>query len=243
MGLFNKKKEVPEIPPAPQFIDMDSNKDFPSIPSIDVPAKLDDKKEMRIPSLNDARATALELPKSEISSEKNDGESGDIIPHQFQESTILKEKDIPPTGIPIPPVKQTLPELPKYSKKDDSMMKTVASELNHSETMLPEPPQKMVSEKKLLPSIESEEISSAENMNSPVKKDFNETIFVRIDKFNSAKKDLQEMQKDLQRIQELIMEINEIKLKEDEEIVGLNKNIEEIKDKLDKMDTEIFNRI
>jgi hypothetical protein len=211
MSLFNKKKEVPEIPPAPQFMDMNSDNDFPSIPSISVPSNSEEKKEAMIPSLDDVKMVAQELPKLESSSVKNSGDKGANSPSQFQESVIPQKDPKASVGIPIPPTKQTLPELPKYSKRDDTMMRTVASELSHSETVLPEPPQKKQIEPELALSIESEEVMPTENSNQAVKKDFNETIFVRIDKFNSAKKDLSEMQRDLQRIQEIIMDINEIK--------------------------------
>jgi hypothetical protein len=62
-----------------------------------------------------------------------------------------------------------------------------------------------------------------------IKKDFNETIFVRIDKFNSARRDVEEIGRDLKQIENVLEKITSIKIKEDEEIEELNKNIDEVK--------------
>ena len=51
----------------------------------------------------------------------------------------------------------------------------------------------------------------ATNATNPVRKDASESIFVRIDKFHSAKKDIDEIDQDLKQISQVVEKINDIK--------------------------------
>jgi hypothetical protein len=224
MGLFKKNDDIPEIPDAPTLPEVNlnnlkNNNSVISAPPVNLPT----------PSGDSRDSTNREIIKSAIedSSEKK-GDSGVSLtaPPNFQESIEIKQ---PPkreasktmADLPLPPKKDILPNLPQYSKTNTST--------------IPEIPKEE-------PRVQ-EEIKAEPVRDLTVKKDFNETIFVRIDKFNSAKKDVDEIERDLRQIQEVVEKIMDVKTKEDEEISELNKNIEEIKLRLGRIDNEIFNRI
>lgn len=76
-----------------------------------------------------------------------------------------------------------------------------------------------------------------------LKKDVNETIFVRIDKFQLAKKELNEVNKLVESAHDTIVKINEIKLQEDEELIAINEDLESLKAKLGEIDEYVFNRL
>jgi hypothetical protein len=78
---------------------------------------------------------------------------------------------------------------------------------------------------------------------SPKKNSSQDQIFVRIDKFDSAKKDLEEIQRELKQIDSFLGKIKELKQKEDEKIGEFGSNLEEIKTKISRIDSEVFNRI
>jgi hypothetical protein len=75
------------------------------------------------------------------------------------------------------------------------------------------------------------------------KKEVSETIFVRIDKFQLAKKELTEVNKLVENAHETISKINGIKLQEDEELVAINADLESLKAKLGEIDEYVFNRV
>jgi hypothetical protein len=133
-----------------------------------------------------------------------------------------------------PPIMQTspLPEPPKYESKPVS-------------SSLPEPPVKEVP--LVNPFIQSEPIKISET--SPkieekvVRRDATDSVFVRIDKYNSAKRDVGEIERDLKQITQVIEKITDIKLKEDEEITEINKTLEEIKNRIGRIELDVFNRI
>ena len=70
-----------------------------------------------------------------------------------------------------------------------------------------------------------------------------EPIFVRIDKFQTALKNFEEIGKQLSGIERYLAEIKEIKDKEDAEIIAWARELEEIKVKLAAIDETIFNKL
>lgn len=231
MSFFKKKSsddEIPEIPPVPQL---------PSLmftvpkPSIDLPAMAGDARDA---SNRDAIKSAID------SSEKIGGDSGAanspsenlmIPPIGSAQIPITSQKSAMLPQLPTSPQQNPLPEVPKYIPKP--------TPLNN----LPEPPVK--SAPMVNPFIQQSEpapqISSPEE--KTVKKDASESIFVRIDKFNSAKRDVEEIERDLKQITQVIDKITDIKLKEDEEITEINKTLEEIKNRINRIELDVFNRI
>jgi len=230
MNLFKKKEDIPEIPIAPPLPEV--NFEVVRSAPLNLPTPSGDSRDV---SNRDVIKSAIE-----DSSEKNSGDAGEnrVSSDNFQESKFEikqppKQENAKPfslLGLPPSRLESSLPNLPKYTKNS-----------NIEDMKLLDAPEKA---ERLL---EPEELGMAKDGEfkeaQTVKKDFNETIFVRIDKFNSAKRDVDEIERDLRQIENVLEKIGEVKMKEDEEIAELNKNLEEIKIRLGQIDNEIFNRI
>jgi len=70
-----------------------------------------------------------------------------------------------------------------------------------------------------------------------------ETIFVRIDKFQKAQKDFEQIKKKVKEIESVLGKIRDVKSREDLEISSWGKDLEMIKSRLDEIDENIFNKI
>jgi hypothetical protein len=70
-----------------------------------------------------------------------------------------------------------------------------------------------------------------------------DSIFVRIDKFKAAKKELADIKKNLQEVDAIIAKINEIKSREDVEVKDVNLSLDNIKKKISEMDSLVFNKV
>jgi len=231
MSFFKKKspgEEIPEIPPVPQLpsISVPSSK-----PPVDLPATAGDARDE---SNQEAIKSAID------SSEKIGGDSGavsspsenfTIPPMGSTQTQIPPQKSSMLPSLPTIPQQNPLPEVPKYTPKPAPV------------TALPEPPVRsaplvnpFVQQAEPAPQVLPQE-------EKVVKKDASESIFVRIDKFNSAKRDVEEIERDLKQINQVIEKITDIKLKEDEEITEINKTLEEIKNRINRIELDVFNRI
>jgi len=230
MSFFKKKspgEEIPEIPPVPQLPSLTFN--F-SKPSTDLPATLGDARDV---SNREAIKSAID------SSEKIGGDSGAvnspsenlIIPPISSAQITSPQKSVMLPPLPATSPQNPLPEVPKYTPKLTPV------------TALPEHPVRsaplvnpFVQQAEPAPQVLPQE-------EKVVKKDASESIFIRIDKFNSAKRDVEEIERDLKQITQVIEKITDIKLKEDEEITEINKTLEEIKNRINRIELDVFNRI
>jgi hypothetical protein len=70
-----------------------------------------------------------------------------------------------------------------------------------------------------------------------------EPIFVRIDKFQSAQKNFEQIKNKIKEIESVIGKIKDIKSKEENELENWAEDIEKIKSRLSEVDSEIFNQI
>jgi hypothetical protein len=70
-----------------------------------------------------------------------------------------------------------------------------------------------------------------------------EPFFVRIDKFQDAKKNLGEIGKRLKEMETVLGKINETKIKEDEEIASWKEEMKNIRSFLSTIDQNLFNRV
>jgi hypothetical protein len=68
----------------------------------------------------------------------------------------------------------------------------------------------------------------------------NRPIFVKIDKFKSARESLDTVKEKLTEIDELLKMIRDVKHKEDQELVSWEKEMENIKSRISHVSTEIF---
>jgi hypothetical protein len=70
-----------------------------------------------------------------------------------------------------------------------------------------------------------------------------DSIFVRIDKFRAAKRELANVKKNLLEAEAIINKIREIKTKEDGEIGDINLNLDNIKKKISEVDSLVFDKV
>jgi len=70
-----------------------------------------------------------------------------------------------------------------------------------------------------------------------------EPIFVRIDKFQSAQKNFDQIKTKIKEIESVIGKIKDVKSKEEVELKGWAEDVERIKSRLSEIDSDIFNQI
>lgn len=71
----------------------------------------------------------------------------------------------------------------------------------------------------------------------------NEPIFVRIDKFQSAQKNFNEIKSKVIEMEEVINKIKEVKSQEEEELKGWTEDVEKLKVRLSEIDGDIFSQL
>lgn len=144
-------------------------------------------------------------------------------------------------------VDEDMPESPvslgmKAKKVEEPMLPSLPS-------VKQEKPEPFRASKDSIPEIkesfeEPKKTRSVKGLNDPiVKKDANESIFVRIDKFNLAKKDVHQISRSITEIEKVLDKLTETKMKEDEEVAEIEHLMEEIRMKMDRIDSDVFNRI
>jgi chromosome segregation ATPase len=159
-----------------------------------------------------------------------------------------KVPELPPAnlekGIREPPKKENseLPSLPK--NLGAGLNREIVKSAVHDETIQHNSaydPSEEDSGSEMIPSIptEPEKKSSQKNsLNSEGK-----PLFVRIDSFQEAKSDFSEINKKIKSIESSIKKFNDVKMKEDNEIAELNKDLGFVKEKISKIDGNIFEKI
>ena len=68
-------------------------------------------------------------------------------------------------------------------------------------------------------------------------------VFVRIDKFQKAQKDFEQIKKKIKEIESVLGKIKDVKSKEDDEISSWSRDLEMIKSRLEEINENIFNKI
>lgn len=71
----------------------------------------------------------------------------------------------------------------------------------------------------------------------------NDPFFVRIDKFNEAKRNLAEIEKKLREMENILVKVSETKQKEQQEIDSWKKDMKEIKNYLEEVNNSVFNKL
>ncbi len=80
------------------------------------------------------------------------------------------------------------------------------------------------------------------SMEAP-KSDRNADIFVKLDKFYSARKSLVDVQQNLEDIDSLLRKIREIKMREEQELQGWEKELEGVKARLNDVNMNLFEKV
>jgi hypothetical protein len=70
-----------------------------------------------------------------------------------------------------------------------------------------------------------------------------EPIFIRIDKFQAAQKDFEEIREKVKEIESVLRKVKDLKVKENEEISGWSEEVEKIKSRLSEIDVNIFSEV
>ncbi len=71
----------------------------------------------------------------------------------------------------------------------------------------------------------------------------NEPVFIRIDKFEESLKVFEKTREQVKEIEELVMHAKNLKIKEDEELMKWEEEIQTIKEQIGKVDRDIFSKI
>ncbi len=151
-------------------------------------------------------------------------------------------KELPP--LPEPPKSQKTHELPAFPShiKEDINQEMVKSAVDNPEG------EKEVEVEELPKDFNfgqdhrrTREISPSIEIKKATKE--NEPIFVRIDKFQKAQKDFEQIKKKIKEIDSVLNKIKDVKSKEDDEIASWSSDLEMIKSRLNKIDENIFGKI
>jgi hypothetical protein len=93
----------------------------------------------------------------------------------------------------------------------------------------------------LIPSLPKQEAKPVSVNNSDVSMS-NDPIFVKIEKFQIAKKELQEINKNIKSVEAVLGKLNEIKSREDKEVTQISESLSSIKTKLASIDSNVFKK-
>lgn len=143
--------------------------------------------------------------------------------------------------IPELPELPKLPEFPKSPSQEQEL------------PPLPETPEEPIGlpERSITQEIDSsEEIPSIPEPRIKIKQFVHESreqstepIFVRIDKYQESKENLQEVKRKILEIESLLRDIKDIKSREDSQLHEWDSDIQEAKAKLDKIDRVMFQKM
>ncbi|MBU2576730.1 MAG: hypothetical protein KKF50_03330 [Nanoarchaeota archaeon] len=222
MGWFSKKEEVPEIAPAPSL---------PDLPKMESEAPKNDLPELpSFPSNASNENLNQEIVKSAVTDNLSSGEDGVNmeIPTDFHTTSgPLGEYTIPPRPsveiFPKPesstPIvsQQVIPSIPRPAAPT-------------SQPIIPPAPKRMA--------LELNAIKEGKPITKPI-----EPIYIRIDKFQSAQKNFEQVKEKVREIESLLQKVKDVKSQEENELNGWTEDIEKIKARLSEVDSEIFDQL
>jgi hypothetical protein len=228
MGLFKKKETVPKIPatlstpafpsssPLPPLPPNPSLPPLPPLPSIPTAEEGSIKKELP------------ELP-SFPSSSKNENLNQEIVKSAVSDVSPPEENEekaqIPKSFHRIKaPVDETI-GAPKPSIWD-------------SPEPAPLPTEEVKKQAPVIPDVPKHAPSPA----TPQQKQ-EEPIFVRIDKFQAAQKNFDEIKSKMEEMELVLKKIKEVRSREEEELKGWTEDVEKLKFRLSEIDSNIFSQL
>jgi hypothetical protein len=142
-------------------------------------------------------------------------------------------------------IKDELPVLPTFSNSDVSerisrnMIKSALS-VEQPRQYIKETPQINKEEPRRF--VEKSERRTLEIPSRPAVKE-RQPVYVRIDKFQEAVRNLEEIKRKLMEIEDYLSKIKEIKTKEEHELGEWEKEILELKSKLELIDSGVFSKV
>lgn len=132
--------------------------------------------------------------------------------------------------------KDELPELPEYDE-DHNKAKTVEMEEWVPEVQPPMSSEHFMREK---PKIKVYEHPHHEHH---YPKEIRKEVFVKIDRFRTAKKDLESASERLEEIDNLLRRIRETKMREEQELSAWEKEVATVKSRLQSITENIFEKV
>lgn len=164
--------------------------------------------------------------------------------------------------IPQLPSAPTLPEIPVLNapeetipvppSQDQEIIKSTMVSSEKKEVISEPKSMEFMQEGSMIPSIEEYQVpqETTTRVKTTTTKAFlppprasKEPVFIKIDKYESAMKDLDDIKKGLRDIEATLEKVRDAKLREDLEISGWSQEIANIKAKINSIDSRIFNQI
>lgn len=175
----------------------------------------------------------------------------------FKKKEEVKVPELPPIpDLPREGAERGLPSLPPSFNEDfnRNIIKSAVNEEAESheeEGSIPsvplneQEPEEIKKHEKFLPSEgTSEPVERIPTIRDKVRTiEGPESIFVRIDKFRAAKKELGFVKKNLSEAEAILNKIKEMKVKEDSEMSDINLNLDNIKKKIEEVDSLVFDKV
>ncbi len=102
----------------------------------------------------------------------------------------------------------------------------------------------------LIPTIPKPEVKKIEakpfvsnDIVAPVAPTSQDPIFVRIDRYQNAKKELDEINKNIRSVEAVLNKLGEIKSREDKEVGQISESLSSIKTRLGNIDSNVFKKV
>lgn len=202
-------------------------------------------KEEKVPSIPKAPVLP-ELPKPKVETPKKDLPGLPSFPANSKNENLNQEMvKSAVTDMPSPGENEVHVEIPqgihvRESAKEESKIPPMPS------------PKPSITESPVLPSIptiskeiEPQPIVSAPQSIVPTsqRSTLNEPIFVRIDKFQSSQKNMEQIKEKIEKIETVLKKIEDVRSKEEVELKSWTEDIGKIKSRLAEVDADIFDQI
>ncbi|MEK6899283.1 MAG: hypothetical protein AABW79_04265 [Nanoarchaeota archaeon] len=161
--------------------------------------------------------------------------------------------DLPPSSRPTLPTQRRLPDLPSYDLEKsethqlpsfpDSPMKKGFSQAAIKEAVYGENNQEEESEREEYHPIEITQVEKQMMQMTPIRRAQEvKPVYVRLDKFQGAKKMLEEMSAMISESELLLKKIREVKMREEQELSAWEKEMQVLRARINNISTDIFER-
>ncbi len=229
MGLFKKKEDVPSIAPTL------SPSSLPPLPSLPEVEKETTKKNLP------------ELPSFPTSPE-NDNINQEMVRSAVSDVQSPEEskmyENASKTTIQEPKIDSAIPSLPSMEKAStpDSLPISEKNFQPPTASIASIPSMPMAPSIPTTPSATPVSSIPSPNTITPTPKQ-NDPIFIRIDKFQAAQKNFENIKNGVTEIEAVLKKIKDIKSQEENELKGWTEDIEKLKIGLAEIDNDIFSQL
>jgi len=224
MGWFSKEEKVPTLPASPKGLSMPEknpsmSNELPELPTL--------------PNTPHTENLNQEMVKSAVSDSNLPGENE--VHFDIPEGVDITEEH---GG-------SMLPSLPPRGPEDvhENHHSLVPAKPNGLIPPNPTVPETSPAPVVVSPASPGKNLSPAMPKKTLAKKESNEPIFIRFDKFLSSQKNFKKIQDKIADVEKTLAKIADIKQKEDEELNKWASEVEGLKTRLSQIDDDVFNQI